>query len=39
VLREPGKGLGRAFEVLTELPDDFLAEGRQDTPPQHREGL
>jgi antitoxin VapB len=39
VLREPVKGLGRAFEVLTELPDDFLAEGRQDPPPQHREGL
>jgi antitoxin VapB len=39
VLREPGKGLGRAFEVLTELPDDFLAEGRQDTPPQDREEL
>jgi len=39
VLREPGKGLGRAFEVLTELPDDFLAEERQDMPPQHREGL
>jgi antitoxin VapB len=39
VLREPGKGLGRAYEVLTELPDDFLAEGRQETPPQQREGL
>jgi len=39
VLREPGKGLGRAFEVLTELPDDFFAEGRQDKLPQHREGL
>lgn len=39
VLREPGKGLGRALEVLTELPDDFLAEGSQDTPPQQREGL
>ena len=39
VLREPGKGLGQAFEVLTELPDDFLAEGSQDTPPQQREGL
>ena len=37
VLREPAKGLTRAFEVLTELPDDFLAEGRQDTPPQPRE--
>ena len=39
VLREPGKGLGRAFEVLTELPEDFLVEERQDTLPQHREGL
>jgi len=39
VLREPSKGLARAFELLTELPDDFLAEGRQDLPAQHREGL
>jgi antitoxin VapB len=39
VLRETSKGLARAFELLTELPDDFLAEGRQDLPPQHREGL
>ena len=39
VLREPLKGLARAFEVLTELPDDFLSEDRQDLPPQDREGL
>ncbi len=39
VLREPAKGLARAFELLTNLPDDFLAEGRQDKPSQHREGL
>jgi antitoxin VapB len=39
VLREPASGLARAFELLTELPDDFLAEGRQDLLPQHREGL
>ena len=39
VLREPAKGLARAFELLTELPDDFLAEGRRDIPPQHREEL
>jgi antitoxin VapB len=39
VLREPAIGLERAFELLTDLPDDFFAEGRQDTPPQHREGL
>jgi hypothetical protein len=24
---------------LTNLPDDFLAEGRHDMPPQHREGF
>ena len=39
VLREPAKGLARAFELLTNLPDDFLAEGRRDEQPQHREGL
>ena len=38
VLREPANGLARAFELLTQLPDDFLAEGREDTPPQHRDG-
>jgi virulence-associated protein VagC len=29
VLREPGKGIGRAFEVLTELPDDFFATSEE----------
>ena len=38
-LREPAKGLSRAFELLASLPDDFFVEGRHDTPPQHREGL
>ena len=39
VLREPAKGLARAFELLTSLPDDFLAEGRHDEHPQERDGL
>ncbi len=39
VLRESAKGLARAFELLSNLPDEFFAEDRQDTPPQHREGL
>jgi len=39
VLREPSKGLARAFELLADLPDDFFAEGRVDAPPQQREGL
>jgi antitoxin VapB len=39
VLREKGKGLVRAFEILVNLPDDFLSDGRRDTPPQEREGL
>ncbi|MCF8083658.1 MAG: type II toxin-antitoxin system VapB family antitoxin [Deltaproteobacteria bacterium] len=39
VLREPDEGLSRAFELLTRLPDDFLADGRKDEPPQQREGL
>jgi antitoxin VapB len=37
VLRERGKGLERAFEILANLPDD--PEGRKDTLPQKREGL
>lgn len=39
VLREKAEGLVRAFEILAALPDDFLPEGRDDTPPQEREGL
>jgi antitoxin VapB len=39
VLREKGKGLERAFEILTSLPDDFLPDGRSDAPPQKRKGI
>ena len=39
VLREPAKGLGQAFELLANLPDDFFPDGRQDPPPQKRKGL
>jgi antitoxin VapB len=39
VLREKGKGLARAFEILASLPHDFLPEGRKDAPPQKRDGL
>jgi antitoxin VapB len=39
ILREPRQGLARAFDLLCDLPDDFLSEGRNDTAPQTREGL
>jgi antitoxin VapB len=39
VLRERGKGLARAFEILANLPDDVFPEDRRDDPPQAREGL
>lgn len=39
VLREPAKGLERAFGLLASLPDDFLAGDREDMPPQSREDL
>jgi antitoxin VapB len=39
VLREKARGMVRAFELLANLPDDFLAGGRQDRPPQSRKGL
>jgi antitoxin VapB len=39
VLREPSRGLSRAFELLISLPEDFLLEGRNDALPQQREPL
>jgi antitoxin VapB len=39
VLREPSKGLARAFHILAGLPDDVFAQERNDTPPQKREAL
>lgn len=39
VLRRIPKNLATAFELLASLPDDFMAEGRNDAPPQPREGL
>jgi len=39
VLREKAEGLVRAFEILADLPTDFLPEDRGDTPPEEREGL
>ena len=39
VLRKPRRNLGRAFDALAALPDDFMADGRQDEPPQEREPL
>ncbi len=42
VLREKkqkSKGIARAFDIIASLPDDFFAEGRDDPPPQEREGL
>jgi antitoxin VapB len=39
VLREKAKGLGRAFEILADLPADFLPKGRGDALPQEREDL
>ncbi|MCC6663028.1 MAG: AbrB/MazE/SpoVT family DNA-binding domain-containing protein [Polyangiaceae bacterium] len=39
VLRERARGLGRAFEILAGLPDDFFEGERQDPPPQKRRGL
>lgn len=39
VLRERPAGLGRAFDLLAGLPDDFFADGRDDRPPQPRDGL
>lgn len=39
VLRRLSENLAPAFELLTSLPADFMADGRGDAPPQPREGL
>jgi len=39
VLREPERNLGRAFDALASMPDDFMADGRQDPAPQKRGAL
>lgn len=39
ILREPQRNLAEAFEALASLPEDFLAEGRKDEPPQKRKNL
>lgn len=37
VIREKPANLLRAFELLTHLPEDFFADGREDSLPQERD--
>jgi len=39
VLREPRRNLGRAFDILATMPEDYMSEGRQDQVPQKRDAL
>lgn len=39
VLREGPRTAGEAFDILTSFPEDFMAEGRQNSLPQEREAL
>ncbi len=39
VLREAPVGATAIFDALASLPADFMADGRDDTPPQEREVL
>jgi antitoxin VapB len=39
ILRETVRPMVLAFDLLADLPDDFMQDGRQDSPPQEREGL
>jgi len=39
VLREKPASAVAIFDALTSLPQDFFAEGRNDTPPQQRDSL
>ncbi len=37
IIRRKTKKLAKAFTLLTQLPKDFFAEGRNDTSPQSRD--
>lgn len=37
ILRKKKCSLTEAFEILTNMPDDFMADERHDTPPQKRD--
>jgi antitoxin VapB len=39
VLREAPLNAAAIFDALAGLPDDFMADGRDDTPPQEREAF
>lgn len=39
ILRVPKRSATGIFDALAALPADFMADGRDDTPPQDREGL
>jgi antitoxin VapB len=39
VLRRKALNLGRAFELLATLPDDFMQDGRKDAQAQERGGF
>lgn len=39
VLRPVSTNAAAVFDLLSSLPEDFMAEGRQDTPPQERESF
>ena len=39
ILRKQKRNMAQALAILRALPDDFMAEGRQDSPPQKREPL
>ncbi len=39
ILRPKTKNLARAFKLLTQMPDDFMKEGREDQSPQERESF
>jgi len=39
ILRPRRTNLAEAFDILTQMPDDFMTESREDEPPQEREGF
>lgn|GEM_PF-1437588 len=39
VLRKKHKNMSILFDILTSMPEDFMSEGRYNSPPQDREKI
>ncbi len=39
IIRPKPQNLSQAYQLLTQMPEDFMQDGRHDEPPQNREAF